>query len=144
MIAKMIGNRSNWLPVLIRIGAGLTFLFAGLPKLITGSVPFFTQLGIPAPGIAAPFIGVVETVGGIALLLGLGTRFFSILLVCDMLVAIFVAKLPGPQGLLTLGLPNGWNAVRVETLLLLSALGLALGGPGKPSIDLNVIKRELP
>ena len=144
MLAKIFGNRSELFPVLLRIGAGLTFLFAGWSKLGNFSVPFFTTLGIPLPGIMGPFVTFLELIGGILLILGIGTRLVSLLLIGDMLVAIFVAKMGGAQGFLTLGLPGGWNAVRIEVMLLLSCVALLFTGPGKWSIEKNLLKREIP
>ena len=143
MLAKTLGNKTSLIPLLLGIGAGLTFLFTGIAKLGTPPVAFFTQLGIPAPEIMASFIAILETVGGLMLLLGFGTRLAAALLVCDMLVAIFAAKMGGAQGFMALGLPNGWNAVRIEVMLLLSCLALLFSGPGSPSIERNVMKREL-
>lgn len=143
MLAKTFGNNTSLIPLLLRIGAGLTFLFTGIAKLGAPPVAFFTQLGIPAPEIMAPFIAILETVGGLMLLLGFGTRLAAALLVCNMLVAIFAAKMGGAQGFMALGLPNGWNAVRIEVMLLLSCLALLFSGPGSPSIERNVMKREL-
>ena len=49
--------------------------------------------GIPAPGVLAPFVGVVE-IGGEALrLFGLVTRLAAIPLIIDMLVAIATTKI---------------------------------------------------
>ena len=143
MLAKTLGNKTSLIPLLLGIGAGLTFLFTGIAKLGTPPVAFFTQLGIPAPEIMASFIAILETVGGLMLLLGFGTRLAAALLICDMLVAIFAAKMGGAQGFMALGLPNGWNAVRIEVMLLLSCLALLFSGPGSPSIERNVMKREL-
>jgi putative oxidoreductase len=145
MLARNFHDKwSSSIPFILRIGVGLTFLFAGWPKLVNPPVQYFASLGIPAPEIMAPFIGVVEAVGGLLILLGLGTRLVSILLICDMLVAIFAAKMGGQQGLMTLGLPAGWNAVRIELMLLLGSLILLTTGPGRPSIEKNILKREIP
>ena len=146
MLAKMLGHRSSWVPLILRIGVGLTFFFSGLPKLtnIGGTVGFFTTLGIPVPGVTAPFIGILECIGGLLVLFGIGTRLISLLLIGDMIVAILAARLGGQQGLLTLGLPNGWSSVRTEFMLLLASLSLVLMGPGAPSVEKSMLKRELP
>ena len=146
MLAKMFGNRAHWAPLLLRIGVGLAFFFSGLQKLtgIAGTVGFFSSLGLPVPGVTAPMIGIIECFGGLALLLGIGTRLAGLLLICDMVVAILVARLPGAQGLLAQGLPGGWGAVRLELILLLGALSLVLTGPGATSIEMAVLKREIP
>ncbi len=146
MLEKMVGNRAHLVPLIIRIGVGLAFFFSGLQKLlgIAGTVGFFGTLGLPIPGVTAPFIGIVECFGGLALLLGIGTRLASVLLICDMTVAILAARLPGAQGLLAQGLPNGWAAVRTELLLGLGCLALLFTGPGSTSLETNVLKREIP
>ena len=105
---------------------------------------YYRALGLPVPGVSAPFIGILECFGGLALLLGIGTRLVSMLLICDMIVAILASKLGGAQGLLTLGLPNGWTALRLELMLMLGALSLVLMGPGTPSLEKSVFKREIP
>jgi putative oxidoreductase len=145
MLAKIFdkGN-SGVIPLVIRIGVGLTFFFAGWSKLGNFAVPFFTQLGIPAPGITGPFITLLEMIGGLCILLGIGTRFFSLLLIGDMVVAILAARLGGQQGLLTLGLPGGWNSLRTEFLLMLGCLALLLSGPGAISVERSMLKREIP
>jgi len=42
----------------------------------------------------APFVGGVEIVGGLLLLLGLCTRLAAVALIIDMLVAIATTKMP--------------------------------------------------
>lgn len=145
MLAKALGTKNAGLiPLFIRIGVGLTFIFSGWSKLSNFAVPFFTQLGIPLPGVMGPFITFLELIGGLCILLGVGTRVFGALLICDMIVAILVARLGGQQGLLALGLPNGWNSIRTELLLLLGSLSLVFSGPGPASVETNVLKREIP
>ncbi|PIT99453.1 MAG: DoxX family protein [Bdellovibrionales bacterium CG10_big_fil_rev_8_21_14_0_10_45_34] len=84
----------GWLPPLLsRLAIGWVFLWAGYGKLgnlaqVTG---FFESLGIPFASVQAPFIAVLELVGGLALILGLGTRVFSFLLASTMAVAILTA-----------------------------------------------------
>lgn len=76
-----------------RLVLGWVFLWAGYGKLgnlgqVTG---YFESLGIPLASIQAPFIAVLELVGGLGLIMGLGTRIFSFLLACTMAVAILTA-----------------------------------------------------
>ncbi len=127
----------NLVPLLLRFGVGLTFLFSGLGKVMGGTAgtsAFFGKLGIPLPGLMGPFISYLELLGGIAILLGLFTRVFGLLLVCDMLVAILVAKLPAAAGAKG-GIVNGWAQLRAELMLLVGSGSLAILGPGLLSID---------
>src|SRR6266404_9968764 len=80
-------------PLLTRLVVGWGFHITGHGKLsnlekVTG---FFTDLGIPFPGANAAFIASLEFVGGICLMLGLGTRIFSLLLSATMIVALLTA-----------------------------------------------------
>jgi putative oxidoreductase len=90
-------DRFNSAIVLIRLLVGWVFLVEGILKFLwpdelgTGR---FLSIGIPAPQIMAPFVGVVEIVCGAMILLGLFTRFASIALLIDITVAILSTKIP--------------------------------------------------
>src|SRR5690606_29750078 len=84
-------------PLVARLVLGWVFIGSGSGKLqnlerVTG---FFGSVGIPAPGFMAPFVGTVELVAGILLLVGLGARLASIPLIVTMIVAL--ANVVGPQ-----------------------------------------------
>jgi len=67
-------------PLPIRILAGIAFIAHGIPKLADPAMTqgFFGNIGLP-PELAIR-IGLLEVIGGIALLVGLVTRIASILL----------------------------------------------------------------
>jgi len=69
-------------PLLTRLVVGWGFHVTGHGKLsnLTKVTGFFTDLGIPFPGANAVFIASLEFVGGLCLILGLGTRIFAALL----------------------------------------------------------------
>src|SRR5438105_11616596 len=79
---------------IVRITTGALFAVHGYQKFaggIGGVVGFFSKLGLPAPGLLAPFIAGLELIGGILLILGVGTRWISVLYGCAMLgTAVFV------------------------------------------------------
>jgi putative oxidoreductase len=119
-------------PLLTRLVVGWGFHVTGHGKLgnlekVTG---FFTDLGIPFPGANAAFIAGLEFVGGLFLILGLGTRIFAALLSCSMIVALltadkaaFIEKFP----------PDPTDVPSFTYLLFL--IWLALFGPGPVSLD---------
>jgi putative oxidoreductase len=83
--------------ILIRLAVGGVFLSEGIQKFLypgENGVGRFTMIGIPAPEIMAPFVGVVEIVCGALILIGLLTRLAAIPLIIDMLVAILSTKIP--------------------------------------------------
>ncbi|HTK60614.1 MAG TPA: DoxX family protein [Candidatus Baltobacteraceae bacterium] len=120
--------------LVIRFAVGAVFIYHGKMKLFGGlamTTGFFDKIGIPFPGLMAPFIGSLEFFGGILLILGLATRLLGFMFVCDMAVAILVAK-----GLV-------WGKNELEIMLLLSSLSLLLSGAGAYSLDAMLMKRSL-
>ena len=122
----------GWGLAVVRIVTGIVFFVHGLQKLTEfgfgGFAGFLTQLGIPGASVAAVVVILVELLGGLALILGIGTRFVAIPLAIDMLVA-----------LLTVHLPAGFfvqNGGYEFVLLLLAAnIALLLGGSGAFALD---------
>jgi putative oxidoreductase len=110
--------------LLIRVGTGLVFLMHGIMKMqnIAMINGFFNHLGLP-PGTAM-LIAILEVVGGLALVLGIFTRVFAILLGIEMLVALVI----------TGGLSQGWDKHELEALLMAVSFGLVYTGSGKFSI----------
>lgn len=110
----------------LRIGVGLIFIVAGWGKLtgIEGAQGFFGNLGIPLPGLMAWVVAIVEFFGGLMVLLGAWIRIPNLLLACVMIVALLTTKLGGE-----------FSNARVDLLLLLITLSLAILGSGKYSVD---------
>jgi putative oxidoreductase len=126
---------SDFAPLVLRIVLGIIFIVHGAMKFMhmSRAEHLFSKLSIPLPGIAAPAIALLEVIGGIALILGLGSRFFALLLAIDMLVAIAIAKVHA-------GFVGGWE---FELVLLAGLLALACGGPGAISLARNRHKESL-
>ena len=120
-------------PLPIRILAGITFIAHGLPKFedVTGTQGFFGNIGLP-PELALP-IGLLEVIGGIFLIVGVVTRISAALLIIDMIGAIVLVKLPD-------GFVGGYE---LESLLIAISVSLLLTGPGRISIEYDVLKREI-
>ena len=77
----------------IRLYWGWQYFLAGKGKLADLSKPthFFASLHIPAPAANAVIVSVSEAAGGILLMLGLGTRWFTPLFIFEMLIAFVTA-----------------------------------------------------
>jgi putative oxidoreductase len=90
-----IASIAPWTHALLRVGTGLLFMEHGLQKLFG----MFGGFG-GTPGATAPLVsqmglaGVLETFGGLLLVLGLLTRPVALVLAGEMLVAFVQAHLP--------------------------------------------------
>lgn len=124
--------------ILIRLIVGGVFFSEGIQKfLFPGDlgVGRFIKIGIPAPEIMAPFVGVVEIAGGMLLLAGLLTRLAAIPLIIDMLVAIATTKIPILQ---KSGLWAMAHEARVDYAMLLGCIFLLIVGAGTWSLDVGL------
>ncbi len=81
--------------LLARIGLGIIFLAHGLQKLNTwgysGTKAAFDGMGAPVPGVSAFLATWIEILGGVALIAGVLTPIFGLLLFLDMVGAFFIA-----------------------------------------------------
>lgn len=133
-------NLNQWPLTLLRVVLGVIFAYHGYLKLFVpggfvGTVGFFTALGIPLPTYSALLVAVVEFVGGLFLLLGMVTKWSSLLLIIDMLVAFFMVHLK--NGFLVS--KGGYEFV----LLILAALLVVLvNGAGKLSVGKKYFKNK--
>ena len=121
--------------VLIRILVGWVFLSEGVQKFLFPSalgVGRFAKIGIPAPQFFGPFVGVVEIVCGALLIVGFLTRFASIPLLVDILVAIAITKIPM---LSQAGFWGMMHEARTDFCMLLGLIFLLLVGSGTLSFD---------
>jgi putative oxidoreductase len=123
-------------PLLTRLLIGHAFFVTGRGKLgnLDNVINFFTSLGVPAPQINAVFIANLEFFGGIALILGLGTRLFSALLGCTMLVAIATAHRQAFFEALSKPYEDGLTDI-VPVMFGSLLLWLVYYGPGLLSLD---------
>lgn len=115
----------------IRVMVGVVFVAHGLMKLtafgVAGTAGFFAQQGIPLPLVSAVLAIGAETLGGAALILGLGTRLAAVPLAFTMLVAILKVHLSGG-----FFLPNGFE---FALTMLVASVGLGLTGSGAFALD---------
>ncbi len=124
--------------ILVRLAVGVVFLTEGLQKFLFADalgVGRFIKIGIPAPALMAPFVGVIETGCGALLILGLLTRVAAIPLLIDMMVAIAATKIP-------LLLKSGFWAMaheaRTDFTMLLGCLFFLIVGAGRWSVDAHL------
>jgi putative oxidoreductase len=127
----------------LRVLVGITFLLHGLPKLqgLAGFTGFVGSLGFPLPGVFAIIVAALEVIGGLLLIVGLGTRWVSLLFVIEMLITTLLVKLPNAGFIAPQSQPG--VGAELDLLLLAAALILLAHGSGPLSIERNVLRREL-
>jgi len=124
--------------VVLRVILGLTFFIHGLSKFqggIGNTVGFFESLGIV--GFLAYVVAFIELVGGIMLVLGIGTRIISVLFAVIMLGAIFTVKLSA--GFLGNGQMAGYE---LDLALLAMAIFLAIANSSSFSLGNKLFRSE--
>ena len=81
MLKRIVTTHAPAAVILVRVMVGAVFLSEGIQKFLYPDalgVGRFAKIGIPAPEIMGPFVGVVEIVCGGLILLGLATRLAAL------------------------------------------------------------------
>ena len=128
-------NRTAWGLLFLRVLVGWVFLSEGIQKFLFPSalgVGRFAKIGIPAPQITGPFVGIAEIACGTLLIVGLYTTLATVPLLIDIAVAIATTKIPmvPKQGF--------WAAMhegRTDFCMLTGLISIALLGAGTLSLD---------
>ena len=78
-----------------RLLLSLLFLVAGFGKLtdIAGTAGWFGSIGLPAPTVVAVVVGLLELVGGLAILVGFKARIAALVLAAFTVGATLIAHL---------------------------------------------------
>jgi len=124
MLEKIFGPYRDYSLFVLRLFVGAVFVAHGALKLfggLTGFAGFLQQAGVPLPEFMAPVVAAVEFLGGVAIILGLGTRTASLLLTAVMVVAMVTVTLKA-------GFSGGYD---INLALIGGLLALVLAGPGK-------------
>ncbi|TGK05621.1 DoxX family protein [Leptospira langatensis] len=141
-----IEDTENRYSIFIRVLAGGVFLWEGMIKFLYANqgIGRFTKLGFSQPDLVANLIGGLEILGGLMLIAGILTRPLSFIFMIQMLVAMYMTKvplffgtspLPPPQAPPIVGIWAVLHEIRSEYSQLLSCLFLFFAGPGKFSVD---------
>lgn len=134
----MVTSRS-FASLIARVILGIIFIFHGWQKLSTNGIDateaYFRSLDIPAPAAAAWYSALVEFGGGILLILGVLMPLVSLLLIVDMIGAIFYAHID-----------NGfWNAdggYELPLALIAGLVAVGLADTGRVGADGYLMNRR--
>ena len=130
--------------LLVRILVGWVFLSEGIQKFLFPDslrVGRFIKIGIPAPHVMAPFVGVVEIVCGSLILVGFLTRLAAIPLLIDIIVALYTTKI---VSLAKNGLWSTLHEARTDVSMVLGLIFLLIVGGGSLALDNFLRSRHKP
>lgn len=125
--------------LLVRLYWGFQMMQTGWGKLhkLAGVTEYLASLGVPLPSLTTPVIAALEFVGGILIMLGLGSRLLAFLLACDMIVA-FIAADRDKLALVFSDPDTFYHAAPYP--FLLAFLIVLIFGPGRFSLDAVLTK----
>ena len=129
-VAVLLSYPKNLILVILRLVLAYGFASPVLLKInyLQETIIWFESLSIPLPTLATYLVSGIESIGIVLLVLGLFTRYISVLLSCVMLGAIFFVHLP-----------NGFSAANsgfeIPLYYLIFLMIFASFGGGKYSLD---------
>jgi putative oxidoreductase len=158
VLDRILTTRDDRAVPLIRLLVGLVVFFPeGLQKLLFPAIlgaGRFAKIGIPWPDLMGPFVGVVETLCGALVILGLLTRVAAVPLIVIMIVAIVSTKVPILLGrefwifslpdLKRYGFWSMQHEARADFCMLLGSIYLLIVGSGAWSLDALWLRRRHP
>ncbi|AGF71465.1 DoxX family protein [Corynebacterium halotolerans] len=125
--------------LIVRIILGVILIAHGWDKFgitgLEGITGFFDSIGVPAAGLAAPVVAVVEILGGVLLILGAATRITGVVVALLMLGAALFAHMGA--GIFVAN--GGWELVGA---IGAGFLALAAAGAGRYSVDALIARRR--
>jgi uncharacterized membrane protein YphA (DoxX/SURF4 family) len=113
---------SGWVPALARLIMGVVFIPTGLGKFLNHDayITRFDRWGFPEPGTVAYFVGTVEVVFGLLVLLGIAPRLAGLTLAGNMVGAFFTA-----------GFVDGGQNLWLPPIMFVLAVTVLVRGGGK-------------
>lgn len=126
--------------ILIRWIVGAVFLSEGVQKFLFPTIRGagrFEKIGLPSPELLGSFVGAVEILCGLLILIGLFTRLASIPLIIIMLVAFATTK---SAVFIEKGFWEMLHGSRTDWFMLLGSIFLLIKGGGAWSLDQKIVK----
>ena len=154
MLKRVLHSDAPAAALLIQVMVGAVFFSEGVQKFADPAARGagrFAAIGIPAPEIMGPFVGLVEILGGMLILLGLFIRPAAFVLLVNISMAIITTKIPILLGhefwgfalreLKSYGFWSMAHEGRTDFCMWLGCLFLIIMGAGTFSFDRAVENR---
>ena len=139
-LSGLISKLQSPFLLVVRLYWGWQFAQSGWGTLhhLDKVTDFFTSLNLPDPGLTAHFVSGLEFVGGILLILGLGSRLIGLVLTVNMFVAYWTADREALFSVFSD--PGKFYVADPYTFLFASAMVLVFGA-GLFSLDALLLRR---
>ncbi len=145
MIARIFHNSQDAALLLLRLACGLIFFVYGwrhVADVASFTEAFANRFHIPLAGLFAPLVAWVELLGGLAVIVGVFTRYAGLLLAVVMVVSTLQVKLPAgvAAGRDLLGLTGFWD---LDLSLFVMGVSLLLMGSGRFALERKLFRGEI-
>ncbi len=129
-MSTVSASQNSIIILISRIFLAILFILAGWSKLtgLEGTAQYFGAIGLPMPSVTAVVVGLIEFVGGLAILIGFQTRIAAVVVALFTIGATLVAHMDFAEGM---------NALMAQKNLAIAGglLLLAVTGAGAYSVD---------
>ncbi len=148
MKEKLFKTTASYSPLILRLLLGLVIFPHGAQKLLgwfggygfSGTMEFFTE-SVGLPWIVGLLIILLESLGAIALILGLGTRLIALAYVFLAIGITFTSHIQNGFFMNWFGIQSG-EGYEYFILWIGMAGALLISGGGKFSVDSALARRE--
>ncbi len=125
--------------LLARLAVAVVMIVHGAQKVFTftldGTAASFGDMGVPAASVTGPALAIFELVGGVLLLVGVGTRVLAALNAVAMIGALVIVHLAA-------GFFVSDGGYELVLVLAAVSIALVLTGPGTYSLDALIARRR--
>jgi putative oxidoreductase len=136
LFASRLAPNADVVPLIVRALVGIILVAVSISKFTRHAtlVESFERYGVPAPDLTVYLAGIIELLGGLALIAGLAVRAVGVVVVVHFAVALATA---GP-------VETDLHHVALPSVLLVAVAFLVWSGAGRWSSDERLAARGAP
>ena len=143
---KLFSTKDDWTGLILRLSLGIVFFPHGAQKLFgwfggdgfNGTMNYFTEI-VGLPWIIAFLVIILESIGALALIVGVATRFMALSYIVLVLGMIFTTHIENGFFMNWYGSQPG-EGVEYHLLVIGMAITLIYNGSGKYAVDRLLVR----